>query len=147
MVFHFVLVVHSLLRLLEPESIWREFPRQQMAFDFATTCWQVHYVITLAPAGCSPALFCTIKMIFYSILYLVYLAFLPLTFLLYITSDRKLSGGPEIRLLFSRSHAPHALHKWFFRVWQCLLLSQKTWDKKDREDTWSQPTTSLDAAT
>ena len=68
-----------------------------MAFDFATTCWQVHYVITLA-LSCSPALFCTIKILFYSILYLVCLAFLPLTFLLYITSDRKLGGGPETRL-------------------------------------------------
>ena len=37
------------LRLLEPESVWREFPRQQMAFDFANTCWQVHYVTTSLP--------------------------------------------------------------------------------------------------
>jgi len=30
-----------LLSLLEPEFIWKEFPRQQMAFDFANSCHQV----------------------------------------------------------------------------------------------------------
>lgn len=28
------------LGLLQPETVWRVFPRQQMAFDFAKTCWQ-----------------------------------------------------------------------------------------------------------
>lgn len=155
MVFHFMLVLHSLLRLLEPESVWREFPRQQMAFDFATTCWQVHYVITSSGLHLLAALLhCSALLRWWSSLLhslpcipYTLLAFLPLTFLLFMTSDRKLGGGLETRLLVSHSHAPRALHKWLFRVWQCLLLSQKTWDKKDREDTLSQPTTSLDAAT
>jgi hypothetical protein len=27
-------------RQLDPDMVWRVFPRQQMAFDFAKTCWQ-----------------------------------------------------------------------------------------------------------
>ena len=28
-------------RHLDPDIVWRVFPRQQMAFDFTKTCWQV----------------------------------------------------------------------------------------------------------
>lgn len=30
-------------RQLDPDTVWRVFPRQQMAFDFAKTCWQVQW--------------------------------------------------------------------------------------------------------
>ena len=32
-------------RQLDPDVVWRVFPRQQMAFDFAKTCWQVVIIV------------------------------------------------------------------------------------------------------
>ena len=135
MVFHSVLVTHS-TNIPQTAGARKCVEGVSKATDGIWLCKHL-----LAGTLCNHLSACTIKFLFYSNLYLVCLtsltllpAFLPLNFLLYMTSDRKLGRGLEARLSFSHSPVSCALLTNGLAECGCVCLwIRRDWTKRAKK--------------